>query len=177
MHLFFFFLFFEFQGNGKRCMDWEVVFNGYTWLSTGIIETDFIKYNGTYGSNIQGNVDAKFGRSATDSNVTLTGTDSSKLQSAFGSLRKEEVDVQKLLRDSKGRLVLPACSYAAVLWNAACLNRLLLDNRDNTLIIPGHLDHYKTCNEHDCTLSNHKIPFSCWILTDIRDSLFKVTAL
>lgn len=70
-------------------------------LSTGIIETDFIKYNGTYGDNIQGNVDASFVLSG----VSVQGKDSSKLQSSFGSLKKEEVDVQKLLRDSKDRLV------------------------------------------------------------------------
>lgn len=39
------------------------------------------------------------------SSVTLEGKDSSKLQTSFGSLKKEEVDVQKLLRDSKDRLV------------------------------------------------------------------------
>lgn len=65
------------------------------------METDFIKYNGTYGDNIQGSVDANF----VHANVTLEGKDSSKLQSSFGSLKKEEVDVQKLLRDSKDRLV------------------------------------------------------------------------
>lgn len=70
-------------------------------LSTVVMETDFIKYNGTYGDHIQGNVDANF----VHSNVTLEGKDSSKLQSSFGSLKKEEVDVQKLLRDSKDRLV------------------------------------------------------------------------
>lgn len=71
-------------------------------LSAGIIETDFIKFNGTYGENIKGNVDANF---VNVSSVTLEGKESSKLQSSFGSLKKEEVDVHKLLRDSKDRFV------------------------------------------------------------------------
>lgn len=40
------------------------------------------------------------------SSVTLEGKDSSKLYMFFGSLKKEEVDMQKLLRDCKGRLVM-----------------------------------------------------------------------
>ncbi|XP_071325065.1 gasdermin Eb [Trachinotus anak] len=64
-------------------------------------ETDFITYNGTYGDNIQGTLDANF----VNSSVSLEGKDSSKLQSSFGSLKKEEVNVQKLLKDSKGRVL------------------------------------------------------------------------
>lgn len=74
---------------------------GDTPIKPVIVETDFIKYNGTYGDHIQGSVNASFVRS----NVTLEGKDSSKLQSSFGSLKKEEVDVQKLLRDCKDRLL------------------------------------------------------------------------
>ncbi|KAF1387827.1 hypothetical protein PFLUV_G00083970 [Perca fluviatilis] len=70
-------------------------------IQPGVIETDFIKYNGTFGDNIQGTVDAKFAHA----NVSLEGKDSSKLQSSFGSLKKDEVDVQKLLLDSKGRVL------------------------------------------------------------------------
>ncbi|XP_041798850.1 gasdermin Eb [Chelmon rostratus] len=77
------------------------ILTGDTPIKPGIIETDFIKYNGTYGDNIQGNVDASFVLSG----VSVQGKDSSKLQSSFGSLKKEEVDVQKLLRDSKDRFL------------------------------------------------------------------------
>ncbi|XP_076593385.1 gasdermin Eb [Chaetodon auriga] len=77
------------------------ILRGDTPIKPGVIETDFLKYNGTYGDNIQGNVGANF----VHSNVNLQGKDSSKLQSSFGSLKKEEVDVQKLLRDSKDRFL------------------------------------------------------------------------
>ncbi|XP_070691602.1 gasdermin Eb [Pempheris klunzingeri] len=77
------------------------ILTGDTSIKPGVVETDFIKFNGTYGDNIQGNLDANF----VNSNVSLQGKDSSKLQSSFGSLKKEEVDVQKLLRDSKDRVL------------------------------------------------------------------------
>nr|XP_057939797.1 gasdermin Eb [Doryrhamphus excisus]XP_057939798.1 gasdermin Eb [Doryrhamphus excisus]XP_057939799.1 gasdermin Eb [Doryrhamphus excisus]XP_057939800.1 gasdermin Eb [Doryrhamphus excisus] len=70
-------------------------------ITPGVIETDFIKYNGTYGDNIQGTMDANF----IHSNVNMEGKESSKLQSSFGSLKKDEVDVRKLLQDSKNRVL------------------------------------------------------------------------
>lgn len=70
---------------------------------------DFIKYTGTYGGNIEGKLDADFGPRVGNTDMTLAGKDSSKLQSALGSLRKEEVDMQKLLRDCKDRFVTSGC--------------------------------------------------------------------
>ncbi|MEQ2252726.1 hypothetical protein ILYODFUR_024737 [Ilyodon furcidens] len=66
-----------------------------------VLETDFIKYSSTFGDNVQGNVEAKFVKA----DLSLESKDSSKLQSSFGSLKKEEVEVQKLLRDSKDRVL------------------------------------------------------------------------
>lgn len=77
------------------------ILTGDTPIKPVVTETDFIKYNGTFGDNIQGNIEAKF----SSSNVSLEGKDSSKLQSSFGSLKKEEVDVQNLLQVSKDRIL------------------------------------------------------------------------
>lgn len=66
-----------------------------------VTEIDFIKFNGTYGDNLQGKVDGSF----VHNKVNVEGKDSSKLQSSFGSLKKEELDVQKLLKDSKERVL------------------------------------------------------------------------
>lgn len=74
---------------------------GDTPITPVVIESDFIKYNGTYSDNIQGTVDAQF----VHANVNVEGKDSSKLQSSFGSLKKEELDVQKLLKASKERVL------------------------------------------------------------------------
>ncbi|KAL6109119.1 gsdme [Pungitius sinensis] len=70
-------------------------------IQPGVMETDFIKYKGTFGDNIQATVDANF----VSANVSLEGKESSKLQSSFGSLKKEELEVQKLLRDCKERIL------------------------------------------------------------------------
>ncbi|XP_075965423.1 gasdermin Eb [Anarhichas minor] len=81
--------------------DLNDILTGDTPIKPGVIEADFIKYNGTFGDHIQGTVNANFAHTS----VNLEGKDSSKLQSLFGSLKKEEVDVQKLLRDSKDRIL------------------------------------------------------------------------
>ena len=71
-------------------------------MSTVVTETDFIKYSGSFSDNMQGNIEANLHPEAV--NLSVEGKDSSKLQSAFGSLKKEELDLQKLLRDSRDRL-------------------------------------------------------------------------
>ncbi|CAL8255469.1 unnamed protein product [Boreogadus saida] len=68
-----------------------------------LTETDFIKYNGRFSDNMQGNIEANLHPEAV--NLSVEGKDSSKLRSAFGSLKKEELDLQKLLRDSKDRVL------------------------------------------------------------------------
>ncbi|XP_057690588.1 gasdermin-E-like isoform X1 [Corythoichthys intestinalis] len=77
------------------------ILTGDTPITPVLTEIDFIKYNGTYGDNIQGSMDATF----IHSNVNAEGKDSSKLQFSFGSLKKDEVDVRKLLQDSKKSLI------------------------------------------------------------------------
>lgn len=85
-----------------------------------MVETDFIKYSGTFRDNIQGTVDANFSKYS----IKLQGEDSSKLQSSFGSLKKEEIDMQKLLQDSKDKLVhnLPGvtCKVVSNTLNITC---------------------------------------------------------
>ncbi|XP_026795440.3 gasdermin Eb [Pangasianodon hypophthalmus] len=64
-----------------------------------LIETDFLKYNGTMENNKTGGAEAGVG----PGNLNFEGKGSSKLASSFGNLKKEELDVQKLLHDSKNR--------------------------------------------------------------------------
>uniref|UniRef100_A0A667WGS9 Gasdermin pore forming domain-containing protein n=1 Tax=Myripristis murdjan TaxID=586833 RepID=A0A667WGS9_9TELE len=74
---------------------------GDTLLVPVVSETDFLTYAGTFGDVIGGQVDAKAGVVS----VTLEGRGSTKLQSSFGKLKIEKVDVRKLLQDSNDRLV------------------------------------------------------------------------
>lgn len=74
---------------------------GDTPIEPVITEIDFLKYSSTLGDKIQAKVDASFIKQ----NVSVEGKDTSKLQSLFGSLKKEELDVQKLLKASKERVL------------------------------------------------------------------------
>lgn len=76
------------------------VLTGDTPIQPVVNETNFLKYSGTFGGSIEGNV----GASSTLVNTNLQGKDNSKLQSS-GTLKKEEIDVQKLLQDSKDRVL------------------------------------------------------------------------
>lgn len=84
-------------------------------VHTGVTESDFITYNGIYGDNIQGSVEISANSASANANLNLEGKESSKLQSSFGSLKKEEVDVNKLLCDSKTRFISPICFYCPLL--------------------------------------------------------------
>ncbi|XP_036000882.1 gasdermin-E [Fundulus heteroclitus] len=64
-------------------------------------ETEFLTYKGTYSDECSGKLDTTAGPVS----VSLEGLGSSKLESCFGKLRKEELDVKKLLKDSSNRLM------------------------------------------------------------------------
>lgn len=68
-------------------------------LLSGVSESDFVSYQGTFRDKLSGMVDGEAGSVG----VTLKGNNSSKLQSRFGKLKKEDLDVKKLLRDSRNR--------------------------------------------------------------------------
>ncbi|XP_034017283.1 gasdermin-E-like isoform X2 [Thalassophryne amazonica] len=70
-------------------------------LSPVVSETEFLTYQGTYGDKLSGKLDTEVGVAS----VTVEGQGSSKLHSSFGKLKKEELEVKKLLLDSKDRLV------------------------------------------------------------------------
>lgn len=74
---------------------------------SGVSETEFLTYKGTYGDKISGKVDTEAGSVS----ITLEGRGATKLQSCFGKLKKEELDVKKLLRDSSNRCeIIPFCA-------------------------------------------------------------------
>ncbi|XP_019390343.1 PREDICTED: non-syndromic hearing impairment protein 5 isoform X2 [Crocodylus porosus] len=64
-----------------------------------IVESDFVKYEGKFEDCVRGNLEASFG------NVKLGagGKGLVESQSSFGNLRKQEVDLQQLMNDVKGR--------------------------------------------------------------------------
>ncbi|XP_041663875.1 gasdermin-E-like [Cheilinus undulatus] len=74
---------------------------GDATLIPEVKEKPFLTYRGTYGDELSGRLDTE----AASVSVTLEGRGSSHLQSCFGKLKKEELDVIKLLRDSRNRMV------------------------------------------------------------------------
>ncbi|XP_068603514.1 gasdermin-E-like [Brachionichthys hirsutus] len=68
-------------------------------LSPGVSETEFLTYKETCGDSLSGKLDTEAGPVS----VKMEGLGSSKLQSCFGTLKKEELDVNTLLHDSSGR--------------------------------------------------------------------------
>ncbi|KAJ8273884.1 hypothetical protein GJAV_G00106570 [Gymnothorax javanicus] len=68
-------------------------------ISPGLVERNFLKYDGKFGDGRSGRLEGGVG----PANLTMEGKGSSTLQSSFGNLRKQEVDVQKLLLASKDR--------------------------------------------------------------------------
>ncbi|XP_036439065.1 gasdermin Eb [Colossoma macropomum] len=70
-------------------------------IDPDIIETDFLKYNSTLENTTTGGAEAGFGSSS----INMAGKGSSKLASSFGNLKKQEVDVRKLLDESKDRVL------------------------------------------------------------------------
>ncbi|KAJ8371531.1 hypothetical protein AAFF_G00307680 [Aldrovandia affinis] len=74
---------------------------GDTPLRPDVMESDFLKYEGTFEDTVSGRLAGEAGPMT----LTLEGRSSSRLQSSFGRLRKQEVDIQKLLQASKDRVL------------------------------------------------------------------------
>lgn len=64
-----------------------------------MVETEFLTYKGKVVDNKSGSAVAELGPGS----INIGGSGSSKLQSSFGNLKKQELDIQKLLQDSKSR--------------------------------------------------------------------------
>uniref|UniRef100_A0A3B1KDK0 Gasdermin Eb n=1 Tax=Astyanax mexicanus TaxID=7994 RepID=A0A3B1KDK0_ASTMX len=62
---------------------------------------EFSEYNSTLENNTSGAAEAGFG----PGNVNLSGKGSSKLASSFGNLKKQELDLQKVLDQTKDRVL------------------------------------------------------------------------
>ncbi|XP_047461316.1 gasdermin-E-like [Mugil cephalus] len=70
-------------------------------LTPDVSDKEFLTYKGTFGDTLSGELESEVGAL----NVTFKGRGASKLQSFFGKLKKEELDVKKLLNDSDHRCV------------------------------------------------------------------------
>lgn len=82
---------------------------------SGLSETDFLTYKGTFRDAVSGKLDSEVGPVG----GTLEGQGSSELQSCFGRMLKEELDVKKLLRDSSSRSFIIYVFKIHTLWTVS----------------------------------------------------------
>ncbi|XP_070585164.1 gasdermin-E [Erythrolamprus reginae] len=66
-----------------------------------IAESDFVKYEGKFEDCIRGSIDTSLGRI----NLGTGGSDVVESLSSFGNLKKQEVNLHKLMKDVKGRSI------------------------------------------------------------------------
>ncbi|XP_061738446.1 gasdermin-E-like [Nerophis ophidion] len=77
------------------------VLQGDEDLTARVHQGDFLTYEGTFGDKLKGTLEAE----VASVGLGLQGQGTSELQANFGKLKKEELDVKKLLEDSSNRLV------------------------------------------------------------------------
>ncbi|XP_051467274.1 gasdermin-E [Apus apus] len=66
-----------------------------------IVESDFAKYTGKFEDFVQGSIEASFGKIS----LGAGGKGYVENQSSFGNLRKQEIDLQQLMKDVKDRTI------------------------------------------------------------------------
>ena len=65
------------------------------------MESDFAKYMGKFEDFVQGSIETSFGKIS----LGAGGKGYVENQSSFGNLRKQEIDLQQLMKDVKDRCV------------------------------------------------------------------------
>ncbi|XP_075778299.1 gasdermin-E isoform X1 [Pelodiscus sinensis] len=66
-----------------------------------VFESDFVKYEGKFEDFVRGSIETSFGKI----NLGAGGKGFVESQSSFGNLRKQEADLQQLMKDTRGRTI------------------------------------------------------------------------
>ncbi|EMP24603.1 Non-syndromic hearing impairment protein 5 [Chelonia mydas] len=66
-----------------------------------VVESDFVKYEGKFEDFVRGSIETSFGKI----NLGAGGKGFVESQSSFGNLKKQEADLQQLMKDLKGRCI------------------------------------------------------------------------
>ncbi|KAM4874208.1 gasdermin-E isoform 1-T2 [Thomomys bottae] len=75
------------------------VLTGDQSLNPVVVESDFVKYEGKFENHVSGTIETVLGKVK----LNVGGKSLVETQSSFGTLRKQEVDLQQLIRDSVDR--------------------------------------------------------------------------
>ncbi|XP_015092757.1 gasdermin-E [Vicugna pacos] len=71
------------------------------FLSPVVVESDFVKYEGKFENHVSGTLETALGKVK----LNIGGKGLVESQSSFGSLRKQEVDLQQLIGDAQERTI------------------------------------------------------------------------
>ncbi|XP_048694375.1 gasdermin-E isoform X1 [Caretta caretta] len=73
----------------------------FFFLFQVVVESDFVKYEGKFEDFVRGSIETSFGKI----NLGAGGKGFVESQSSFGNLKKQEADLQQLMKDLKGRTI------------------------------------------------------------------------
>ncbi|GAB0184503.1 gasdermin-E [Grus japonensis] len=102
-----------------------------------IVESDFAKYMGKFEDFLQGSIETSLGKI----NLGAGGKGYVENQSSFGNLRKQEIDLQQLMKDVKDR---------AINLNSSLLQQVIERKREVLCILRE-----KIITTQKCTISEH----------------------
>ncbi|XP_075602106.1 gasdermin-E [Balearica regulorum gibbericeps] len=102
-----------------------------------IVESDFAKYMGKFEDFLQGSIETSFGKI----NLGAGGKGYVENQSSFGNLRKQEIDLQQLMKDVKDR---------TINLNSSLLQQVIERKREVLCILRE-----KIITTQKCTISEH----------------------
>lgn len=129
------------------------------FLSPVVVESDFVKYEGKSENHVSGSIETALGR------VTLNagGKGLVESQSSFGTLRKQEADLQQLLRDAAERTI----------NLKSPLLQQVLERRNEVLCVLTE----KIVTTQKCVVSEHvQVEEKCGGMVGIRTKTVQVSA-
>ncbi|KAM9572666.1 gasdermin-E isoform 2-T3 [Guaruba guarouba] len=102
-----------------------------------IVESDFAKYVGKFEDSVQGSIETSFGKIS----LGAGGKGYVENQSSFGNLRKQEIDLQQLMKDVKDR---------TINLNSSLLQQVMERKREVLCILRE-----KIITTQKCTITEH----------------------
>ncbi|XP_037365241.1 gasdermin-E [Talpa occidentalis] len=130
------------------------------FLSPVVVESDFVKYEGKFENQVSGSIETALGKVK----LNVGGKGLVESQSSFGTLRKQEVDLQQLIRDSVERKI--------NLKNPVL--QQVLERRNEVLCILTQ----KIVTTQKCVISEHvQIEEKCGGMVGIQTKTVQVSAM
>nr|XP_004652861.1 gasdermin-E isoform X2 [Jaculus jaculus] len=129
-------------------------------LSPVVVESDFVKYEGKFQNHVSGTIETALGKVK----LNVGGKGLVESHSSFGTLRKQEVDLQQLIQDSVDR---------TINLNSPVLQQVL-ERRNEVLCVVTQ----KIMTTRKCVISEHvQIEEKCGGVVGIQTKTVQVSAM